>query len=60
MHLTDYEGWYTVVMVIIFLGIVRWAWSGKRQKGFSEAAKLPFEEPEFPRVHAEKKETGHE
>jgi len=65
MHMSEYEGWYTLVMMIIFTGIVLWAWSGKRERRFSEAANLPFDEPEFPRADQKKvdkniKETDHE
>lgn len=31
---------WTVVLLLIFLGIVAWAWSSKRRKGFDEAARL--------------------
>ena len=32
----------TVMGLVLFLGIVVWAWQSKRQGGFSEAAQLPF------------------
>lgn len=32
----------TVIAFITFLGIVFWAWSGRRKKAFAEAAQLPF------------------
>jgi cytochrome c oxidase cbb3-type subunit 4 len=32
----------TVLAFVTFIGIVWWAWSGKSQKGFEEAARLPF------------------
>ncbi|HKK04596.1 MAG TPA: cbb3-type cytochrome c oxidase subunit 3 [Gammaproteobacteria bacterium] len=61
MDINDFRAWFTVVMLAIFIGIVLWAWSGKRRKRFSEAANLPFNEPEFPRVDDDaNKETGHE
>jgi cytochrome c oxidase cbb3-type subunit IV len=34
----------TVVMFVVFLGIVAWAWSGARKKAFAAAAQLPFVE----------------
>ncbi len=34
---------WTVVVLVIFLGIVAWAWSGRRKRDFDEAANLPFE-----------------
>jgi cytochrome c oxidase cbb3-type subunit 4 len=35
---------WTVALMAIFVGIVVWAWSGKRQRRFEEAALLPFED----------------
>lgn len=36
----------TVVFFIAFIGIVLWAWSGRRKQAFDEAARLPLEEHE--------------
>lgn len=35
---------WTVVLFVIFIGIVLWAWSSKRKKRFDEAARLPLED----------------
>jgi cytochrome c oxidase cbb3-type subunit IV len=35
---------WTVMMFILFIGIVVWAWSAKRKKQFDEAARLPLED----------------
>ena len=35
---------WTVVVMVIFAGIVIWAYSGKRAKRFEEAARLPLED----------------
>jgi len=47
MNAADY-GFYssvlTVVMLIVFLGIVAWAYSGKRRAAFEDAARVPLEE----------------
>ena len=32
----------TVVSFVVFLGIVAWAWSGRRRTDFQEAAQAPF------------------
>lgn len=37
---------WTVMMFLLFIGIVIWAWSGKRKQAFDEAAHLPFEDDE--------------
>lgn len=34
----------TVASLLVFLGIVWWAWSKKRKRDFDEAARLPFEQ----------------
>lgn len=34
----------TILVMITFVVIVIWAWSGKRGKDFEEAAKLPFDD----------------
>ncbi len=34
----------TVAALVVFLGIVWWAWSRKRKNDFDEAARLPFEQ----------------
>ncbi len=31
-------------MVLLFIGIIVWAWSSKRKPGFEEAARLPLED----------------
>lgn len=33
---------WTVIVFILFIGIVVWAWSGKRKQEFDEAAMIPF------------------
>ncbi len=38
----------TVVMLLVFLGIVAWACSSKRSADFEEAARVPFEDDATP------------
>lgn len=35
---------WTIALLIIFIGIVLWAWSGRQKTRFEEAARLPLEE----------------
>lgn len=49
MDMNDFRAWFTLVMIITFVGIIVWAWSSKRVKDFREAANLPLNEPETPR-----------
>lgn len=37
-------GILTAVLIVIFLGIVAWAYSSRRRADFSEAAQLPLRE----------------
>ena len=47
--ITDIRALFTVIMLVLFLGIVWWAYSRKRKARFHEASQLPFNEPEHPR-----------
>ena len=42
MDLNDIRAWHTVLLLILFLGIVFWAYNKRRKKSFDEAANLPF------------------
>jgi len=44
MDLVTFHSWWTVAMLVLFIGIVVWAWSGKRRRAFEEAARLPLED----------------
>jgi cytochrome c oxidase cbb3-type subunit 4 len=46
MDLIDLRSIMTVLAFLTFVGIVLWAWSGRRRTAFDEAAKLPFTEDE--------------
>jgi cytochrome c oxidase cbb3-type subunit 4 len=40
---------WTVLLVIIFIGIVAWAFSAKRKHDFDAAARLPLDDEPEPR-----------
>jgi cytochrome c oxidase cbb3-type subunit 4 len=42
MDINDARAVVTLLSLILFLGIVIWAWSSRRRSGFDEAARLPF------------------
>ena len=46
MELNDIRAWHTLLLLILFLGIVFWAYSKRRKKSFDEAANLPFADEE--------------
>lgn len=48
MNYSDLSSVMTVVMLVVFIGIVVWAWSGKRRKDFEAAARVPLEDDEQP------------
>jgi cytochrome c oxidase cbb3-type subunit 4 len=48
MDLMDVRAWLTVVMLIVFVGIVVWAYSSKRKKQFDEAARSVLEDDGTP------------
>jgi cytochrome c oxidase cbb3-type subunit 4 len=35
---------WTLLLMVIFVAIVVWAWRGKRKRSFDEAAHMPLEE----------------
>jgi len=47
MSFTFLQSIWTIVVMITFLGIVVWAYSGKRKAAFDEAARLPFEDDQL-------------
>ena len=44
MTFTLFQSLWTIVVMVIFLGIVGWAFSSKRKSAFDEAARLPLED----------------
>jgi cytochrome c oxidase cbb3-type subunit 4 len=46
MDINDLRGLSTVLLMIAFIGVCVWAYSGKRKKSFDEAANLPFADEE--------------
>lgn len=44
MDINFVRGIVTVVTLLVFIGIVAWAWSGRNKARFEEAARLPFEQ----------------
>lgn len=43
MDINDLRSAVTVLSLLIFVGIVFWAWSRSNQASFDEAAQLPFQ-----------------
>jgi cytochrome c oxidase cbb3-type subunit 4 len=58
MNYSDLSSIMTVVMLAAFLGIVVWAWSGKRHEDFEAAARVPLEDDAEPAPQGQGK-AGH-
>jgi cytochrome c oxidase cbb3-type subunit 4 len=52
VDINDLRSILTVVTLIMFVGIVAWAYSGRRRQAFDEAANLPFND-ELPGIAAQ-------
>ena len=46
-------------LMVLFIGIVAWAWSGKRKARFDAAAQLPFDEDPLVPTNNTSKENSH-
>ncbi|MCJ7558969.1 MAG: cbb3-type cytochrome c oxidase subunit 3 [Gammaproteobacteria bacterium] len=46
MDMNTFRGLTTAFLILVFLGIVVWAWSSRRKTDFDEAARLPLEDEE--------------
>lgn len=47
MDINDLRGLSTVFLMITFISLCIWAYSGKRKEAFDEAANLPFADEEL-------------
>lgn len=50
---------WTVLLMVIFVGIVVWAWSGRRKRSFDAAARLPLEDEDDPATSTPGAENKH-
>ncbi|MEY3007585.1 MAG: hypothetical protein RI942_1927 [Pseudomonadota bacterium] len=58
MDINDLRGLSTVMLLVSFIGLCFWAYSGRRKHEFDEAASLPFADE--PSSHARSQETHNE
>ncbi len=47
MDINDFRGIQTILVMIVFIGIIWWAFSSHRKKKNDEAAHLPFDDDEI-------------
>lgn len=50
--MSTYHAYFTVVLFVIMVGIIFWAYSGKRKSSFEEAANIPFTDANHSEVGA--------
>lgn len=50
MDINDLRSLITVLGLVVFLAIVKWAYGQGAKKGFEEAARIPLDEDESPKV----------
>ena len=60
MDIGVFHGLWTAALLVIFIGIVVWAWSGKRKRDFDEAAHIPLEDEELDAPDAEFTRNNHD
>ena len=48
MDITTLRSAVTLTLLLVFVGIVAWAWSGRNRQRFDEAARLPFDDDATP------------
>ncbi len=44
MDIITFHIYWTVLMFVVFIGIMVWAWSSRRKHNFAEAATMPLED----------------
>ncbi len=59
MDINDFRAWHTIIMLVVFIAIIVWAFSKKRKSSFNEAANLPFADDDQNEATL-KKENNHE
>jgi cytochrome c oxidase cbb3-type subunit 4 len=42
------SGVFTALLIVLFIGLVAWAWSSRRRAEFDATARLPLEEDTVP------------
>ena len=47
MDINTLRGFSTILVMIVFLGICLWAYSGSKKKDFDDAANLPFQDEDI-------------
>jgi cbb3-type cytochrome oxidase subunit 3 len=48
MDIGTVHGIWTLLMIVVFVAIVVWAWSGRRKQYFEQAARIPLDDDDAP------------
>ena len=60
MDINTFRGISTAVLLLLFIGFCFWVFSKKRQKDFSEAELLPFDNETVNQIKANREDSNHE
>lgn len=58
MDISAIHGLWTLVLIVLFVCIVVWAFSRKRKRDFDAAARIPFDHDETTAAHREGRRNG--
>jgi cytochrome c oxidase cbb3-type subunit IV len=56
MEIGTFRGLLTAVLMLLFIGLVFWAYSRRRNEDFEAAARLPLDDDRRPETVARRKE----
>ncbi len=45
---------WTVLLFLIFIGIIFWAFNGSRKTSFDQASRMPLEDDDEPTIHKDR------
>ncbi|MBI4006022.1 MAG: CcoQ/FixQ family Cbb3-type cytochrome c oxidase assembly chaperone [Gammaproteobacteria bacterium] len=51
---------WTIIVMVVFVWVVFWAWNGKRKKSFDKASRIPMEDDEMISSDMHSKENNHD
>ena len=60
MDINIIRGITTTILLVLFVGFCFWAFSKKRNKDFSEAELLPFDDETVDKIKAKREDSDHE
>lgn len=49
-----FHAFWTLLLFLIFIGIIIWAFNNKQKKSFDAASRIPLEEDDTPTIHKDR------